>query len=122
MKIIFIILSLFLGLHSYASDFPYMTFETTDGGKASVVSNGLQLSFSGNVLTVGEKSFAISNLSKMYFSTNDETTGIKTISVSDMTEGMEIYDLRGNRVRKEQMQSGIYLIKDKKATYKIAVK
>lgn len=99
-----------------------MTFETTDGGKASVASTGLQLSFSGNVLTVGEKSFTISNLSKMYFSTNDETTGIKTISVSDMTEGMEIYDLRGNRVRKEQMQSGIYLIKDKKATYKIAVK
>lgn len=99
-----------------------MTFETTDGGKVSVASAGLQLSISGDVLTVGEKSFAISNLSKMYFSANDETTGIQTISVSDMTEGMEIYDLRGNRVRKEQMQSGIYLIKDKKATYKIAVK
>lgn len=63
-----------------AGDYTYLTFETTDGAKASVsVASDVTLTISGTTLTVGSQSFTLTNLSKMYFSTSDETTGIETI-------------------------------------------
>lgn len=117
-----LILFALMGAYSYAGDYPYLTFETTDGSKASFASTGLEINISENVLTVGQKSYAISNLSKMYFSTTDQTSGVQEINAAEITDDTEIYDLRGNRIQKDRMSNGIYLIRDKNATYKIAVK
>lgn len=122
MRKILFILFVMMGAYSYASDYPYLTFETTDGSKASFASSGLEMTISDNVLTVGQKSFTISNLTKMYFSESDMTSGVHEINADEITDDMEIYDLRGNKVRKDLMTNGIYLIRDKNATYKIAVK
>lgn len=102
--------------------YPYLTFEMTDGTKASVATTSLTLTFSGNTLTAGSQTFTLSNLSKMYFTNTDETTGIGEISMAEIDDTTEIYDLQGHRVSKEQMRKGVYIIKTKNRTSKIVVK
>jgi len=112
-------------LTAHADDYTYLTFETTDGAKVSVAVSSLTIAISGTTLTAGSQSFTLSNLSKMYFSTSDETsgtTGIRTISVQDLNEASEIYDLNGRKVSKDQLRKGVYVVKSKNGTYKIAVK
>jgi hypothetical protein len=112
-------------LTAQAGDYTYLTFETTDGAKASVsVSSDVTLSFSGTTLTVGTQSFTLSNLSKMYFSTTDETstTGISEAMKVDLNDATEIYDLQGHKISKEQMRRGVYVIKTKQGTFKLNVR
>ena len=105
-------------LTAHAADYTYLTFETTDGAKVSVEASSLTITISGTTLTAGSQSFTLSNMSKMYFSNSDETTGIETLSVSDWNEITDIY----GKVSKDQMQRGVYVIKTKSGTHKIAVK
>ncbi|MBR6375482.1 MAG: hypothetical protein IKR91_04535 [Alloprevotella sp.] len=107
------------GLAAHAEEYPYLTFETTDGAKTSVSVESLSLTFSGTTLTAGSQTFDLSNLTKMYFSTADETTGIETLTVDALSEMTNIYDLQGKEIRKEQMEKGVYIIKTKQGTYKI---
>ena len=108
-----------------AADYPYLTLELTDGSKASVsVTSDVILAFSGTTLTVGSESFTLTNLSKMYFSTSDETsvTGISTLDTTDDNEIVAIYDLKGNKISREQMRRGVYIIKTKKGTSKVTIR
>ncbi len=119
------VLVVFATLAATAGEYDYLTFETTDGAKASVSVDGLTLTVSGTTLTAGDQSFTLSNLSRMYFSDADETTGIERIydSVSsDVQSATDIYDLQGKKVTKDQMIKGVYIVKSKQGTYKIAVK
>ncbi len=111
-------------LSMQATDYPYLTFELSDGSKASVsVTPDVTLTFNGNTLTIGTKSFTLTNLSKMYFSTQDETvTGISTLQDADSDEIVAIYDLQGHQVSKDQMGRGVYLIKTNKGTSKVCIK
>ncbi len=108
-----------------SESFAYLTFETTDGAKASVSVSSLSLVISGNTLTAGTQSFTLSNLSKMYFSTSAEmTTGTESIgdlAVDDASE-CQYFDLQGHKVTKAQMRKGAYIIKTKQGTSKIIVK
>lgn len=123
MKKIVLSLCMLVGvLTTQAADYNYLTFETTDGAKASVSVSGLTVSISGTTLTVGSQSFALSNLSKMYFSTSDETTGIEPITRASLDEAIAIYDLQGHQVTKEQMQKGVYVVKTKQSNYKMVVR
>lgn len=107
-----------------AADYPYLTFELTDGSKASVsVSSDVAMTFSGSTLTIGSETFTLTNLSKMYFSTSDETTtGISALETADSNEIEAIYNLQGHKVSRDQMQRGVYIVKTKKGTSKITVK
>ena len=107
-----------------AADYSYLTFELTDGTKASVsVSSDVAMTFSGSTLTIGSETFTLTNLSKMYFSTSDETTtGISALETADSNEIEAIYNLQGHKVSRDQMQRGVYIIKTKKGTSKITVK
>ena len=125
MKKLFLLLCVVIGtLSAHAADYGYLTFETIDGAKVSVPTSSLTISISGTTLTAGGQSFTLSNLNKMYFSTSDEstTTGIKVISARELSEASEIYDLNGRRLQKSQLQRGVFVIKTKNGTYKIAVK
>jgi len=127
MKKILLLLTMMVGaMTAQAEDYTYLTFETTDGAKASVSVEGLTLSISGTTLTAGTQSFTLSNLSKMYFSNTDEssTTGIETIENSQLTidNSTDIYDLQGHKVTKEQMSKGVYIVKTKSKTYKMVVR
>ena len=107
-----------------AADYPYLTFELTDGSKVSVaVSSDVTLSFSATMLTVSSQSFTLTNLNKMYFSTSDETsTGIPSLQAVDDYEIGVTYDLRGHQVSRGQMRRGVYIVKTKERTSKVTVK
>ena len=100
--------------------YTYLTFETTDGAKASVPATGLSLKIDGNTLTADSQQFTLSNLSKMYFSASDESaTGIEGITSETPDEAADIYDLQGHKVTKAQMKKGVYIVKTNSKTYKI---
>ena len=124
MKKIFILLTVLLAtLTAQAEGYTYLTFETTDGAKASVSVENLTLTISGTTLTAGSQQFTLSNLSKMYFSTSDETaTGIEEINSAAIEEATDIYDLQGHKVSKEQMKKGVYIVKTNSRTYKMVVR
>jgi len=106
-----------------ADEYSYLTFETTEGNKVSISVSGLSISISGTTLTVGSQSFTLTNLSKMYFSTSNETTtGINELTSADLNEATEIYDLRGVKVRKDQLKRGVYIVKTKNGTFKVNMK
>jgi len=109
-----------------ADGYAYLTFETADGKKVSVALTSLTLSLSASELTAGTQVFALSDLTKMYFSVSDETaTGIASLPAEvagESDESAQYYDLRGQRVSREQMRSGIYIVKSNNKTAKIFVK
>ena len=121
-KIIFIMMALVGALTVQAEEYTYLTFETTDGAKASVDVSSLTLIVNGNTLTAGSQTFTLSNLSKMYFSNTNETTAIEEITTATLDEAADIYDLQGHKVTKEQMKRGVYIVKTKSKTYKMIVK
>ena len=129
MKRVFLALAtLCFGLTAiHAGDYSYLTFELTDGTKASVSISQLSLTVNGTTLTAGSQSFTLTNLAKMYFSATDEssTTGISSIDSIDIIGNddiTDIYDLQGHKVKKNQMKKGVYIVKTKDRTYKIAIK
>ena len=124
MKKIILFLTMLVGvLTAHADSYTYLTFETTDGAKASVSVSDLTLTISGTTLTAGTQSFTLTNLSKMYFSTSDETTtGISEVMKADLDEATDIYDLQGHKVTKAQMHRGVYIVKTKSRTYKMVVR
>ena len=107
---------------SQADEYAYLTFETTDGTKASVSVSSLTLTISGTTLTAGSQQFTLTNLCKMYFSATDETTGIQKLTANALEEVIAIYDLQGKKTTKEQMRKVVYIIKTKQGTYTIIVK
>ena len=121
-KFLLIMMALVGALNVQAEEYAYLTFETTDGEKASVAVSSLTLTISGNTLTAGSQTFTLSNLSKMYFSNTDETTAIEEITTATLDEAADIYDLQGHKVTKEQMKRGVYIVKTKSRTYKMIVK
>lgn len=102
--------------------YTFLTFEMTDGAKVSLAASSLTLTISGNTLTAGSQSFTLSNLSKMYFSDTDETTGIEEVSIASLNDTVDIYDMQGHKILKEQLQKGVYIVKAKNFTRKILVK
>ena len=121
-KIVLMMMALVGALSMQAEEYAYLTFETTDGAKASVAVSSLTLTINGNTLTAGSQTFTLSNLSKMYFSNTDETTGIEEITSETLDEATDIYDLQGHQVTKDQMKRGVYIVKTKTRTYKMIVK
>lgn len=114
-----------LGTSAMADDFHYLTFETTDGAKASIEINSLSMTINGTTLMAGSQTFPLSNLSKMYFSVSDETssaTDIRQLDNLNSQEILAVYDLQGHKIAKEQMKKGVYIVKTQGGTYKIASK
>lgn len=123
MKKFIVLLTMMTGvLAAQADGYTYLTFETTDGAKVSVEASSLNITISGTTLTAGSQSFTLANLSKMYFSATSETTGIQSVSIRDVNDATEIYDLNGRKVSKDQLRQGVYVMKSKSGTFKIAVK
>ena len=118
-------------LPTMAGNYPYLTFELTDGTKVSVSVSSLTLTVNGTTLKAGSQTFTISNLSKMYFSSTDETSGATAIDelTADDLEGKEIYDLNGHKIELQitnyelpKLPRGVYIVKSKNKTCKIVMK
>lgn len=122
MKKIYLILTMLAGaITAQADDYPYLTFETSNGEKVSIeFSSDLSLVFSSTTLNVGnQKTFNLKDLKKMYFSPVSQTTGISTVTTDDY-KIYGYYDLQGRPV--DQPTKGIYVIKTSKGTKKVYVK
>lgn len=111
-----------VSISAMAEQFCYLTFETKDGAKASVAIESLTMTISGTTLVAGNQTFVLDNLSKMYFSVSDETTttGIRQLENMDAKEILAIYDLQGHIVSENQLKKGVYIVKTKGGTFKIA--
>ena len=122
-KILCLFMVLVGALTAQAANYGYLTFETTDGAKASVPVESLTLTISGTTLTAGSQQFTLSNLYKMYFSATDETvTGIEEITTATFDEAAEIYDLKGHKISKSEMRKGVYIVKTNSRTFKLIVR
>lgn len=112
-----------MGLTAHADGYAYLTFETTDGAKASVPIESMTLVVSGTTLTAGSQTFTLENLSQMYFSNTDEstTTDIK-LTEAMLGEACEIYDMQGKKIAKSQVKRGAYIIQTTDGNYKMIVK
>ncbi|MBO5628254.1 MAG: hypothetical protein J5965_04160 [Aeriscardovia sp.] len=122
MKKSILILTMLAGtITAQADDYPYLTFETSNGEKVSIeFSSDLSLVFSSTTLKVGnQQTFNLKDLKKMYFSPVSQTTGISTVTTDDY-KIYGYYDLQGRPV--EQPTKGIYVIKTSKGTKKVYVK
>ena len=126
MKTILLLVALFLGVHSAEAaeyDFPYLTFETTEGKKVSIEVTTMSFAIDGSTLTVGSQSFTLANLAKMYFSATDETaTNINELDNVDSEAVVAVYDLNGKVVDKSHISKGVYIAKMKDESFKMVVK
>ena len=124
-KIVLLLMTLVGALAVQAEDtYTYLTFETTDGVKASVPVSSLPVTINldNSTLIIGNQSFVLADLSKMYFSTQSETTGIQEINSATTDEAADIYDLQGHKVTKAQMKKGVYIVKTNRKTFKIVMR
>ena len=85
MKKLFLFLVVMTGtLAAHADEYPYLTFETSDGTKVSVTTSSLTISIADATLTAGGETFTLSDLSKMFFSTTDESTTASEAAKGDV--------------------------------------
>jgi hypothetical protein len=109
-------------LSAHAGEYTFITFELSDGTKASVPVTSLTMTISGNTLKAGSETFVLTNLSKMYFTSTNETTAIDEVTTDALDDAAEIYDLKGHKVSKSEMRKGVYIVKTNSRTYKLIVR
>ena len=110
-KTIFLLTMMGGMLTAEAADYPYLTFEKTDGTKTSVSTESLTISITGTTLTAGNAAFNLADLSKMYFSESD-VTAIESVAedASWNDDNCKYYDLQGREVSRDQMTHGVYIM------------
>ena len=122
-KIVLLLTVLMATLTAHADDYTFLTFETTDGAKASVPVESMTMAINETTLTAGSQTFALANLAQMYFSATDEsTTTAIELTRAMLDEASEIYDMQGKKVTTAQMTRGAYIIKTTDGNYKMMVK
>lgn len=104
-----------------ADDYPYLTFETSDGTVQSVSTTSLKLEISGDKLLVndGAQSFTLTDLKKMYFST-DDATAIESLTDKKQTtaESGLWFTIDGRMLSGKPSQKGIYINNGRKVIIK----
>ena len=115
MKKLFVCMMLLTGtLAAQAYDYPYLTFQISDGTTKTVSVESLVITFNNGqmVATSGTDSqtISLSQLSKMFFSLSSDATAISELKAADVDGA--VYNLSGVRVKKAQ--KGVYILNGKK--------
>ena len=126
-----LVLALLAGtLSAQADEYPYLFFETTDGGRMPVEVESLTIQIVDGNLMAGGKTFSLASLSRMFFAlTPDATSGIEDLRATE-DGAVEVYSLNGVSLgsyenvsaAKQSLQRGIYVMKGGSGTFKVAVK
>ena len=116
-------------LSARADGYPYLLFQTTDGTIHAMDVESLDINISGGQLiatnSIETQTFTLTDLTRMFFC--EDTTGIDEIFSSDSGE-VEVYTVMGIFVGKypdaneavKTLDKGVYLLKTKSNTIKIA--
>lgn len=122
MKRLLLILMTVAGvLTAQADDYPYLTFETSDGTVQSVSTTSLKLEICGDKLLVndGEKTFTLTDLKKMYFSTNDATGIDVNVNAQPSTLNPQLwFTIDGRLLSGKPTKKGIYINNGRKVIIK----
>ena len=122
MKRLLLILMTMAGvLAAQADDYPYLTFETSDGTVQSVSTTSLKLEISGDKLLVndGAQSFTLTDLKKMYFSTNDATGIDGNVNAQHSTLDAQLwFTIDGRLLSGKPTKKGIYINNGRKVIIK----
>ena len=114
-------------------DYPYMAFQTADGIVKTIPVSSLSIVVSDGNLVVtysdGSESFPLSDLAKMYFTTEAEVTKVQNPESTGSSE-VEVTSLAGVfcgtfpsvEAARQSLPAGMYIVKNSKETFKIAVK
>lgn len=126
-----LVLALLAGtLSVQADEYPYLIFETADGGRTPVEVESLTIQIVDGNLVAGGKTFSLASLSRMFFAlTPDATSGIEDLRATE-DGAVEVYSLNGVSLgsyenvsaAKQSLQRGIYVMKGGSGTFKVAVK
>lgn len=130
-KLLLTLLIVVASLTARAYDYPYLVFQTTSGAVYSMAVESLTITINGSELVATNseetQTFALTELSKMFFS--ESTTGVEEVFNSDSGE-VAVYAVTGAYIGNysnasdavKALQPGIYLLKTKSNTIKIAVR
>lgn len=130
---------LLAGQSLHATDYPYLTFEKSDGTLQSVSVASLTLIYSDGMLTAtnadGSVKLTLSELTRMYFSTTSEGSGgeptaIGSVEASGEECAVTVYNLQGMEVGKYESMSearsllrhGVYIVESDKKRVKVTIK
>ena len=120
-----LVLALLAGtLSAQADEYPYLIFETTDGGRTPVEVESLTIQIVDGNLMAGGKTFSLA-----IALTPDATSGIEDLRATE-DGAVEVYSLNGVSLgsyenvsaAKQSLQRGIYVMKGGSGTFKVAVK
>lgn len=132
----FLIMACLPLLAAHAESYPYLTFQKADGSLLSVGVESLEMTFQdGNLVytnSAGTGTLTLADLATMYFSSTDATTAITSLT-ADSSDGkgkVEAFSLQGMsygtfanlQAMKENVPTGMYIVKTNGKTQKIAVK
>ncbi|MBQ7533086.1 MAG: hypothetical protein IJT45_05235 [Bacteroidales bacterium] len=129
-KLFLTLLAVIAVLTMRADGYPYLLFQTTDGTIHAMSVESLTMEISGGQLVVTNseetQTFTLSDLDKMFFYEN--TTGIDEIFSTESGE-VSVFTIMGIYVGKypdanealKTLDKGLYILKTKSNTVKIAV-
>lgn len=125
--------ALTVALTTNADTYGYLSFQTADGSSLSVGVEGLSMTFTdaGSKLVVTNstesRTLDVADLNKMFFS-DESATAISEVG-ADSKGYLQVYTVSGSLVGTfsprrldEELEPGIYLVKQNGKTTKIAVK
>lgn len=131
-KTILTLMALVAAGGAYADEYPYLSFETSDGSLESFSVESLSMTFSGDKLIAenkdGSRELDVADLGRMFFSSTP--TGIADVSAEQASDRREVYTLSGIHVGsfdsgsdlRAALKSGMYVVKDNNNTTKIMVR
>lgn len=131
-KLLFVLLAFAGAVGAKAYDYPYLVFQKTDGSIQSVSVEALTLTVEDGRIVVRNSeentAFALTELSKMYFSSIStgitETDGDETSGIVDVysVSGVKVGSFSSLEQARCSLGSGMYIIKTKTKTQKIAIR
>ena len=131
-RLLFLFVVIATTIVAMADDYPYLTFEKSDGTKQSVAVENLTLDISDGQLVVnsGTYNFTLTDLTKMYFTTSDATSIDELTATLPENCTVEVFTLEGVslgqydslQTARPALQQGVFLIKTQGKTLKVTVK
>ena len=119
-------------LQAQAYEYPYLVFQNTEGSTIVMAVESLTITISDGKLiatnTDGTQNILLTDLSKMFFTQTADLSGISNAETENeavevfTTGGLSLGKFQDINTAKTSLKPGLYIMKGKSKTTKIAVK